>query len=113
MDNRKAAQYWLLVTSLNAAKFAIAELEPRQMKFSQKHHFLSLHNAIISFLNSIQRNASKDDKELLDKMSFENVGAMAETMSMIAQIPEKQIEWFLNECNKLVFSAVNKELAKK
>lgn len=112
MNERKTANYWLLVTALNAAQFAIVELEPSKMKFQHKHQFTMLQNAIHGFLTNIQKNASKEDKELLDSQSFENVAALAETFAMISQIPEPQIEWFLNEANKLVYASVNNERMK-
>ncbi len=112
MNERKTASYWLLITALNTAKYAIVELEPSGMKFQHKQQFTMLQNAIHGFLSNIQKKTSKEDKELLDSMSFENVAALAETFAMISQIPEPQIEWFLNETNKLVYASVNNERMK-
>jgi hypothetical protein len=112
MNERKTVSYWLLITALNTAKYAIAELEPSGMKFQHKHQFTMLHNAIHGFLATMQQKTSKQDKEFLNSQSFENVAALVETFSMIAQIPEPQIEWFLNETNKLVYASVNNERLK-
>jgi hypothetical protein len=112
MDERRTANFWLLITALNAAKFAIVELNPSEMKGDSKHQFLFLRNAIVGFFTTMQKRSSQADKELLSAMSFENVAAMTETMSMIAQIPEPQIEWFLSQANLLVYAAINKELEK-
>lgn len=113
MDERKTVSYWLLVTALNTSKYCIAELEPSGMKFQQKQQFTMLHNAIHGFLATMQQKTTKKDKEFLDSQSFENVAALVETFSMIAQIPAPQIEWFLNETNKLVYAAVDKEIESK
>ena len=112
MDERKTANYWLLITALNTAKFAIVELNPDTMKMQHKQQFKMLQNAMHSFLSGLQGKASKEDKELLNNMNFENVAALAETFGLISQIPEPQIEWFLEQCNRLVFAAVNRELEK-
>lgn len=102
-----AANQWLLISSLNAARFAIAELSPDEMTSIMKYKYKNLLNVCNNFLNFIQQKSSKEDKAKLAEMNFNNVGAMAETMSLIAQLPQDQIDFFLEETNKLVYRAVN------
>jgi hypothetical protein len=104
---KDAANQWLLIASLNAAGFAILELEPDRMNSLQKYRYKNLKASIRNFLVGLQAKAAKADRERLADMNYNNVGAMAETMALIAQLPQDQIDWFLDEVNKLVYRAVN------
>jgi hypothetical protein len=107
MSDRRAAQFWLLVALLNGCRFAIAELEPHKMQHLQKMRFNALKTNIDNFLNNMQASANKEDKQLLESMSFENVGAMAELTCMIAQLPPQVVDWYIEQCKRLTFAAVN------
>lgn len=112
MNERDAANQWLLISSLNAARFAIIELNPDQMNPLMRYRYKNLQSQMTNFLNGLQARASKEDRQRLADMNYNNVGAMAETMAMIAQIPQDQIDWFLAEANKLVYRAVNNHFSK-
>ena len=107
MNNYKAMNAYLLVTSLNLALFAIAELEPRKMKQTQKMRFMNLRNAANNFLQQMPN--SKEDKEFLDDQSFDSVGLIVELIAMLSQVHPDQHEWLINETKKLVFQSVNRQ----
>jgi hypothetical protein len=107
MNNYKAMNAYLLVTSINLTLFAIAELEPSKMKQAQKLRFSNLRNANKNFLDSLPN--SKEDKELLNDQSFESVGLIVELIGMLSQAHPEQHEWIIEEVKKLVFQSVNRQ----
>lgn len=107
MDNYKAMNAYLLVTSLNLTLFSIAELEPSKMKQHQKMRFLNLRNAAKNFLEQMPN--SREDKELLNDQSFDSVGLIAELIAMLSQVHPDQHEWIIGEVKKLIFQSVNRQ----
>ena len=107
MNNYKAMNAYLLVTSLNLALFSIAELEPSKMKHQQKMRFTNLRNAAKNFLD--QMPTSREDKEFLNDQSFDSVGLIAELIAMVSQVHPEQQEWITQEVKKLVFHSVNRQ----
>jgi len=73
-----------------------------------KKRFLDLRSAINLFVNTFEKAANPDERELLNTTSYENVGAVAELIAMAITLPESQIEWYLDECKKLTYVAFNK-----
>lgn len=107
MNNYKAMNAYLLVTSLNLTLFAIAELEPGKMKQGQKMRFMNLRNAANNFLQQLPN--SKEDKEFLNDQSFDSVGLIVEVVAMLSQVHPEQQEWVLGEVKKLIFASVNRQ----
>lgn len=107
MDNYKAMNAYLLVTSINLTLFAIAELEPSKMKQTQKLRFSNLRNANKNFLASLPN--SKEDKEFLNDQSFDSVGLIVELIGMLSQVHPDQHEWIVEETKKLIFQSVNRQ----
>jgi len=110
---KRASYFYLLFSCLNCTQFAITELDPNGMKYEQKMMFKKLYNDSKNFLHYLYRNSNNSDKELLQDMSFENITAMASVFGLMSQIPVTQVEWFIAECDKLVWAAANRELMKK
>lgn len=106
LDTTTAAKIYLLLTMLNGTLYAITELEPTKMKGNTKMKFLNLRTVVKNFMTSISRQATKEDKELLHRYTFDNVGLMAEMFSILAHVPENQMEWISEEINKLVIQSL-------
>lgn len=106
--NELTIKIWLLVSVLNASRFAIAEMEPKKMSFTMKKRYNDLETAINLFLNSFKSTAPEAERELLDSTSFDTVGALAELICMVVQCPLDQLDWYLDECKKMVYLAYNK-----
>jgi hypothetical protein len=107
MDNRKKlADIWLLISSLNCVRYAIAELNPATMPPQSKVKYKGLKIYIENFLNTMQLHIEVDKRKKLVGTNFENVGAMVETMACLAHIPLDQIEPFLEKVNQLAFETV-------
>jgi len=107
MDNRKKlADIWLLISSLNCVRYAIAELNPATMPPQSKVKYKGLKIYIENFLNTMQLHIEVDRRKKLVGTNFENVGAMVETMACLAHIPLDQIEPFLEKVNQLAFETV-------
>ena len=107
MNNYKAMDAYLVVTSLNLALFPIAELEPSKMKHQQKMRYTNLRNAAKNFLD--QMPTSREDKEFLNDQSFDSVGLIVELIAMVSQVHPEQQEWITQEVKKLVFHSVNRQ----
>jgi hypothetical protein len=106
--NELTQYIWLLLGALNTAQFAIAQFEPRKMKFEMKNRFNNLNNAIKFFVNNFEKAITPNEKDILETNTFDNIGIVAELIAMTTTLPESQQEWYLNECKKLLFSAYNK-----
>lgn len=103
---KKLADIWLLISSLNCVRYAITELEPDKMSSHTKMKYKNLKTNIDNFLNSLQLQIDVDQRKKLLDTNFENVGAMVETMSVLAYVPITHIESFLERVNELVFDIV-------
>lgn len=108
--NELTQYIWLLLGALNTAQFAIAQFEPRKMKFEMKNRFNNLNNAIKFFVNNFEKAITPNEKDILETNTFDNIGIVAELIAMTTTLPESQQEWYLNECKKLLFSAYNKSI---
>lgn len=113
MNSKKAADLYLLISCLNAACYAITELNPNLMRFDDKMRYNALRNTMLNFLKHLESKTTKDQFQDLKSFNFENVGAMTELMAVISLLPPGQVDWFLGEVNKLSFAAVNKALSEK
>ena len=100
------ADIWLLIASLNCVRYAITELNPDTMPSQGKLKYKNLKANIENFLNSMQLKTEVDQRKKLLDTNFENVGAMVETMSMLAHGPLTHIEPFLDRVNQLVFEII-------
>jgi hypothetical protein len=107
--NELTQNIWLLIGALHTAKFAIAQFEPQKMKFEMKSRFNNLGTAINSFINNFEKSASPEDREMLTAVSFDNVAGIAELIAMAVLLPPNQIDWYIEECKKLTFVAINRE----
>jgi hypothetical protein len=110
--NELTQNIWLLIGALHTSKFAIAQFEPQKLKFEMKKRFNDLGTAINLFLNRFEKSASPEERELLTAVSFENVGGIAELIAMAVLLPTNQVEWYIEECKKLTYLAVNRENSK-
>lgn len=108
--NEMAARLWLLLGALNTSLYAAAELEPQKMKFAIKQRFNHLTTAIKAFLNNFEKSATQEERDFLQSTSFENVGAMAELIAMVIQVPATELDWYLDECKKNTFVAFNRSV---
>ena len=108
MDSKqkRLADIWLLIASLNCVRYAITELNPDTMPPQGKIKYKNLKTNIENFLNSMQLQTDLQNRKKLIDTNFENVGAMVETMSMLAHVPLTHIEPFLERVNQLVFELI-------
>ena len=108
MDSKqkRLADIWLLIASLNCVRYAITELNPNTMPPQGKIKYKNLKTNIENFLNSMQLQTDLHNRKKLIDTNFENVGAMVETMSMLAHVPLTHIEPFLERVNQLVFELI-------
>jgi hypothetical protein len=113
IDNKSAADFYLLITCLNAACYAITEMEPDKMKGNDKVNFKNLRCNLLNFLKGLERRTTKEKFEELKQYNFDNVVLMTELMATMSLLPPGQVDWFLGEVNKLTFAAVNRALSEK
>ena len=105
-NQKKLADIWLLISALNCTRYAIVELEPDKMSSQAKGRYKNLKMQVENFLNSLQLKTDVDDRKKLVNTNFENVGAMVETMALLAHVPLTHIEPFLERVNELVFKLI-------
>jgi hypothetical protein len=110
---KKAADLYMLITCLNAACYAITELDTTKMRFENKMRYNTLRNTMLNFLKSLEKQTTKEQFEELKQFNFENVIAMTDLMAVVSLLPPGQMDWFLEEVNKLSFAAVNRALSEK
>ena len=113
MNEREVKQifdFWMLISALNLAKYSITQILDASLSSSlQKNRYNMMRNNISNFLKVQQSNISRENREALDEGNFDNVGLMAEVIGNMTQVPPNQYDWYLNECNKLVHVAANRE----
>ena len=107
MDNYKAMNAYLLVTSLNLTLFVISQLEPAKMRQQQKMRFSNLRSANKNFLASLP--TTKENKDFLNDQSFDSVGLIVELIAMLAIVHPDQQEWITEEVKKLIFVSENRQ----
>lgn len=105
-DNKRLADIWLLISTLNTARYAITEINPDTMHSHTKMQFKNLKTNIENFLISAQSKMQTKDRQRLANINFENVAIMAETIALLAHVPINKQEEFLDGVNKLVFQII-------
>ena len=115
MDSKQKtlADIWLLIASLNCVRYAITELNPDTMPPQGKVKYKNLKANIENFLNSMQLKTDLQNRKKLIDTNFENVGAMVETMALLAHVPLTHIEPFLERVNELVFDIIEESKESK
>jgi hypothetical protein len=106
LDAITASKIYLLLTMLNGTLYAIADLEPDKMKGQNKIRFLNLRTNVKNFMQLISSSATKDDKKLLHSYTFDSIALMSEVFALLSHVPETQIDWVLEEINKLVIQSL-------
>ena len=104
-NQQKTAILWSLIGSLNTAKYCLTELKTMSSKSGA---LISLKQAINRFFGFASKKMLAEEREHLENLSFENVALITETIGMMSQIPEGQIDWVANEVNKLSYIAINR-----
>lgn len=105
---KKAADLYLLISCLNAGCYAITELEPNKMGSQDKMAYKNLRNFMQNFLKGLERKATKEQIAELHAYNFNNVEAMTVIMSVMALIPPMQVDWFIEEVNKLALESIER-----
>jgi hypothetical protein len=108
-NNKRLADIWLLISTLNTARYAITEINPNTMQSHTKMQFKNLKTHIENFLVASQSKMQDKDRKRLADINFENVAIMAETMSLLAHVPINKQEEFLDKVNQVVFEIVKDE----
>lgn len=112
MIKRKEA-YYMMLTSLNTIRYCIAEIGIDTLKQEHKLMFKNMQTQSNYFLDNIFSKASKqEDIEILQDISFNNVAAATTVFGLMAKMPQDEIDWFLEEVEKLIYVAFNKRNSK-
>jgi hypothetical protein len=106
--SKKAADLYLLISCLNAGCYAITELEPDRMNSEDKYKYKNLRQFMKNFLVGLERKVTKEQLAELHAYNFNNVEAMTVIMSVMALIPPMQVDWFIEEVNKLALESIER-----
>jgi hypothetical protein len=109
MTNETSAKIYLLITTLNASLYAIAELDSVQLSPASKTRLKNLRTFVKNYLAAVSNRAKSSEIALIDDYTFDGVAIMAELNCMVAHVPRNQLEWYVDECKKLVFESINRE----
>lgn len=109
-DNKRLADIWLLISSLNCAMYAITEINPDTLSPHAKMQFKNMRSNINNFLISAQSKMQHKDRKRLADNNFENVAIMVETMALLAHVPINKQDQFLESVNQLVFQVIDEEV---
>jgi len=111
---RRKEHYYMLLTSLNTVKYCIAQIDVDTLKQEHRMMFKNMKINATYFLDNIFAKASnKQDIEMLQDISFNNVAAATTLFGLISKMPQEQIDWFTEECVKLSYVAFNRQNIKK
>lgn len=105
--------YYMLLTSLNTIRYCIAEIDVNTLRHEHKSMFKNMHAQAQYLLDNIFSKASrKEDIEMLHDISFNNVAAATTVFGLLSKMPQEEIDWFLEETEKLIYVAYNKRNSK-
>jgi len=106
--------YYMLLTSLNTIRYCIAEIDVNTLRHEHKAMFKSMQSQSQYFLDNIFSKASrKEDIDVLHDISFNNVAAATTVFGLMSKMPQDEIDWFLNECEKMLYVIYNRQNSKK
>jgi hypothetical protein len=105
--------YYMLLTSLNTIRYCIAEIDVNTVRHEHKSMFKNMQAQAQYLLDNIFSKASrKEDIEILHDISFNNVAAATTVFGLMSKMPQEEIDWFLEETEKLIYIAYNKRNSK-
>lgn len=105
--------YYMMLTSLNTIRYCIAEIDVNTLRHEHKSMFKNMHAQSQYLLDNIFSKASrKEDIEILQDISFNNVAAATTVFGLMSKMPQEEIDWFLEEVEKLIYIAHNKRHSK-
>jgi hypothetical protein len=105
--------YYMMLTSLNTIRYCIAEIDINTLRQEHKSMFKNMQAQSHYFLDNIFSKASKkEDIEILQDISFNNVAAATTVFGLMSKMPQEEIDWFLEETEKLIYIAHNKRNSK-
>lgn len=105
--------YYMLLTSLNTIRYCIAEIDINTLRHEHKSMFKNMQAQAQYLLDNIFSKASrKEDIEMLHDISFNNVAAATTVFGLMSKMPQEEIDWFLEETEKLIYVAYNKRNSK-
>lgn len=102
-----ATKLAMLLTSLYASLYCIAEMEPRKMKNNMKMRYMNLRNAILNFLKLTTAKTPKSDQEKLKDSVYDKVTAIAELLPVVTQVPNELLDNYIRDCKVLAQQAYN------
>jgi hypothetical protein len=106
--------YYMMLTSLNTIRYCIAEIDVNTLRHEHKSMFKNMHAQSQYLLDNIFAKASrKEDIEILQDISFNNVAAATTVFGLMSKMPQEQIDWFTEECVKLSYAAYNRQNMQK
>jgi hypothetical protein len=101
MMRRKEA-YYMLLAALNSVRYCIAEINTRTLNHEHKKMFVDMHKQTTFFLNNIFSKASKkEDIEIIQDISFNNVATITTVFGLIANMPQNVLDSFAEEVAEL------------
>lgn len=109
------AASWALIIALKTANSALHELIKNHLQHRNKQRAGALYKYIRNWLNPIN-NTSLSRKQLEDYddyMEDHSAAAFETIMIACASVPNSQIDWFINEVEKLAYLAQNKDKNEK
>jgi hypothetical protein len=100
--NELTQNIWLLLGALSTAKYAIAQFEPKKLKFEMKKRFMDLHTSINLFVNNFEKAATPTERDLLNESTYDNVAVISEVVAMASTLPESQIRMVFKRMQKII-----------
>ena len=101
-DKMYFAYLWTLITTLNTALYCLRELAAYHVKDRMSRRLLTLRVGIKNFLKGAKSVMSKEVAEEMERLSHENVAAMAETVALISALDEADIDPFCKRINDMI-----------
>lgn len=112
-DNMYYAYLWTLVSTLNTALYCLMEMLCYHPNDRVGRKLMNLRLLIKNFLKGTQKGMDKETKEEMDRLTHENVAAMAETIALIAALDEKDIDPFCKRVNDMIVEITKDKIAAK
>jgi len=96
------ANLWTLICCFQTARYCMSQIGGIAKKGSIMRDVIKRINKDIQrFLKIGQRQATSQQKKILDNLSHENAAAMAETLAIVAHLPPSKIDWFCDRVSAM------------
>lgn len=110
---KRKEYYFMLLLALNQVKYCIAQIGVDTLKTQHQLMFRQMYSTCKRGIETIYDPNRSDDKEILQDKIFDHIINAQVIFGLLSLMNEEQMEWYLQECEKLGYNVHNVKPPKK